>query len=408
MKVLIVSQASVQHNPGGAEVAAENLSRGLSEFGLDVHLAFAVPHQLAMGTVRLRDGAITKYAVPSVAQHPDFWNRDSKSVGQWRTLVEDLNPDIVHAHHFFGVGTNVLANMCRSKPTILTLHEYLAICHRDGQLVRRSGSLCRKPSEFDCLTCNNNSFVDGGLAFVRARTATFKKLLGLPKTLLAPSQFLKDQYAEWGIAKDRIQVIPNVLQKVGPEFRPTTLGVPKILYLSSISKIKGAEVVIEAACELFRRGVRRNSLEIEMWGTGVASYMKEIIERKTEDSGGIVKLMGRFERDDLDSVLSRASALICPSVWFENRPTVIDEAILRGIPIIVSNIGGMKELATSVAGITFRAGDAVDLADVMERFISNQPPRRTPTQDLSATVRRHIEVYERNLGLGVSNNLEMS
>lgn len=401
MRVLVVAQASVQQNPGGAEVAAENLARGLSDCGFEVHLAFAVPFHFAKSTVRLNDGSVVKYAVPSEAKYPDFWNNSSYSVGLWRSLVAHVNPDIIHAHHFFGVGTNVVAEMCRAKPTVLTIHEYLAICHRDGQLVRRSGSLCRQPSEMDCLVCNNNSLADQGLSLIRARNTSFKLLLGLPRVLLAPSQFLKDRFTDWGVTEDRIHVIPNVLRDVGPDFRPQNLGVPKLLYLSSITKLKGAEILMEAACELSRRGYGPDSLEIEIWGTGDSRYIKDMIEPLLAKCAGMVRVRGRFERDDLDTVLARASAVICPSIWYENRPTVLDEAILRGIPIVASNIGGMKELATTFAGMTFRAGDPDDLANAIERFLSNRPPRQKPKYDPSLVLLNHIEIYERILELGI-------
>jgi glycosyltransferase involved in cell wall biosynthesis len=55
---------------------------------------------------------------------------------------------------------------------------------------------------------------------------------------------------------------------------------------------------------------------------------------------------------------------VVPSVWWENSPIVIQEALFHGRPLIVSNIGGMAEkVADGVNGLHFRVGSPEDLAD---------------------------------------------
>jgi glycosyltransferase involved in cell wall biosynthesis len=47
--------------------------------------------------------------------------------------------------------------------------------------------------------------------------------------------------------------------------------------------------------------------------------------------------------DDIDSILSRTRVLLVPSLWAEARSRIILEAMLRGVPILASNIGGIPE-----------------------------------------------------------------
>lgn len=46
---------------------------------------------------------------------------------------------------------------------------------------------------------------------------------------------------------------------------------------------------------------------------------------------------------DIDIILSKTSVLLVPSIWLENFPMVVIEAMLRGIPVIASNVGGVPE-----------------------------------------------------------------
>jgi surfactin synthase thioesterase subunit/glycosyltransferase involved in cell wall biosynthesis len=47
--------------------------------------------------------------------------------------------------------------------------------------------------------------------------------------------------------------------------------------------------------------------------------------------------------DDLDQILSRTRVLLVPSLWAEARSRIIPEAMLRGVPVLASNVGGIPE-----------------------------------------------------------------
>lgn len=394
MKILVVAQGATHLSPGGAEVAAENLAVGLARIGLESHLAVAVPTSYSNSYNNLVENGVTKHFVPSNAIHPTFRNESSTSVLLWRKVVKGINPNVVHAHHFFKVGINVLSDICKFKPTVLTLHEYLAICHQDGQLLRRSGALCDEPSELECLNCNFNSLNDGGLSYIRARNESFRRFLRLPRFLVAPSKFLESKYLQWGIPQDQIHAIPNVILPPKDSFRPQLTGPTRFLYLSAITKRKGVEVLLNAAIELQKRGFSPYDLQIEIWGGGDHDYLQKVVLPVVDNSRGLVSIKRTFQRSELDYVLSRGSAVICPSIWFENRPTVLDEAIARGMPIIASNIGGMKEIASETTGMTFRFGDEFDLAESIERFVKTKPARQKIIQGFGTALTAHINLYK--------------
>ena len=45
----------------------------------------------------------------------------------------------------------------------------------------------------------------------------------------------------------------------------------------------------------------------------------------------------------IDDVLSRTSVLLMPSLWYEGFGLITMEAMLRGIPVIASDSGGLDE-----------------------------------------------------------------
>ncbi len=52
--------------------------------------------------------------------------------------------------------------------------------------------------------------------------------------------------------------------------------------------------------------------------------------------------------DDIDRLLSRTRVLLVPSLWAEARSRIIPEAMLRGVPVLAANVGGIPEAMLGV------------------------------------------------------------
>jgi glycosyltransferase involved in cell wall biosynthesis len=73
--------------------------------------------------------------------------------------------------------------------------------------------------------------------------------------------------------------------------------------------------------------------------------------------------------------------VVVPSIWWENSPVVIQEAMRAGTPLVVSDIGGMAEkVRPGVDGLHFTRGSVQDLARVMKVAAS------TPQDALALTL----------------------
>lgn len=70
------------------------------------------------------------------------------------------------------------------------------------------------------------------------------------------------------------------------------------------------------------------------WGTTTA-------DRRLLSPLANVRLSGTVA--NIDEVLARASVLLMPSIWYEGFGLIAMEAMLRGVPVIASDSGGLKE-----------------------------------------------------------------
>jgi len=52
--------------------------------------------------------------------------------------------------------------------------------------------------------------------------------------------------------------------------------------------------------------------------------------------------------DDIDAVLSQTRTLLMPSLWAEAKGRIILEALLRGVPVLASDVGGIREAMLGV------------------------------------------------------------
>ncbi|CAM3567419.1 glycosyltransferase [Paenibacillus lupini] len=79
-----------------------------------------------------------------------------------------------------------------------------------------------------------------------------------------------------------------------------------------------------------------------------------------------ISFRGTYAEADLPLIYQEADISVVPSIWFENYPLALYEALASHLPVIASNVGGMSEkIVDGLNGYTFRVGDARHLA---ERF----------------------------------------
>jgi glycosyltransferase involved in cell wall biosynthesis len=96
------------------------------------------------------------------------------------------------------------------------------------------------------------------------------------------------------------------------------------------SAIKGAAVFLELA----RRFPDMEFAAVPTWATTAAD--RAALERLPN-----VRVLEPDE--NIDAIFARTSVLVVPSLWGEAFGMVVVEAMLRGIPVLASHVGGLPE-----------------------------------------------------------------
>jgi len=130
-------------------------------------------------------------------QDYDYWWHKTGSpqvVEAFADFLQLIQPDVVHFHHFFTYGVDMLTLTRRVLPQariVFTFHEFMSICAADGQMVRRTDqSLCTHASQVRCHQC----FPDRSPEQFLTRRMWFQAHLNRVDVFTCPSQFMIAHY----------------------------------------------------------------------------------------------------------------------------------------------------------------------------------------------------------------------
>jgi len=423
MRVLQITHAFMPESMGGTEVQTYRVSRALQARGHEVAVLYRVA-DASRPENELLPGEYNGVPVYRLinnftwAHDADYHHYNPDSDAALSSLVDQFRPDIVHFQHLGGGLSTSWVSLLRhlGVPTILTLHDYWPICYRSN-LLTAGGHLCdgpdggircgrcwqadaRQPSvairerlrEVGLLEGMRRAprFVLNALAGTRnvvgpcsalsyhttrlmVRNAYFRNLLHQFPVILSPSDFLRRMYVSWGVAAERIQVVPNIIVAEHMDGIPWQLPLGdqlQVAYIGSLSQFKGTTVLVQALNALANEPI---GLSIYGPTTGSAAVERYVEDLRRMCRNPRVRFAGPFANEDIGSVLKGTDVVVLPSTCYENSPLTILEALYAGRPVVASNIGGMAELIRDgVNGLTFAVGDAADLADKL-RTLAREP-----------------------------------
>ncbi len=287
-------------------------------------------------------------------------------------FLRALRPDIVHFHSTQYLGYDAIRQVRNTLPAaaiVHTLHEFLPICHRNGQLLRTNDhERCLEASPRRCHECFPD--IAAREFFLRDRfiRAQFEQV----DLFLAPSRFLLERYVYWGLPREKIRLEPYGRPPLAGPPAPAR-GAPGLRarfgYFGQFSQFKGVHVLLQAMQQV--RRLSGDSAHLWLHGNNIDLQPPEfqiVLRRLIEETRPAVTLAGQFGRDELRRAMENIDWLVVPSLWWENLPLVIQEAFQCERPVICSDIGGMAEIVQhEVNGLQFRAGDAMSLAETMHR-----------------------------------------
>ena len=406
-RILVISHGHPDVSKGGAEMAAHHLFREFRKQGLDALFLGRTGDASHGGSAfSARNGDHDLLFHTSMGDFFSFRCQDTARVWRdFRGLLERFKPDVVHFHHYSHLGLEFIRearNTCPTSTIVLTLHEFLAICHHNGQMVKTgSKQLCHAANPSDCARC----FPEHSPADFFLRERFIKSIFDDVDLFIAPSEFLAGRYRDWGLPPEKIVVLENghlEVERPPPRALGQESGRGRFAFFGQVTPYKGLDILLQAFALLPED--LQESVHLDIHGANLESQAPEFRERLAslaDSTHEVATFHGPYEPVDLWKLMAATDWVIVPSIWWENSPMVIQEAFNHGRPVICSDIGGMAEKVTNgVDGVHFRARNAQSLCDTIARLVADSSVWDTLSAGITAApsvaqiAQSHLDLYE--------------
>lgn len=365
--VAVIAHGHPELHRGGAELAAHALFRGLRAIGRRAIFVAAVPEA---DMARL-DPRPDEFAIPRAGPFYDLFYHTAPddTAARLAAILRQEGVATAFFHHYLFLGLEAFAAAAATGArVVLTLHEYMAICHNEGQMVTRPHkALCRAAGPAACHAC----FPDFAPREFAIRRAHVLEAFAPVHRFVAPSRFLRDRHVAWGLPAGRIAVIENGLVETpepeapGPAAAPRAGGPVEIGYFGQITPFKGVNLLLDAAAMLDRTG--SGGVRLRVHGTFGAIDAAFRARFEAAVAAGLIDYAGPYANADVAGLMRRCDYVVVPSLWWENSPLVVQEAYAAGRPVIAADLGGLAEkVIDRQTGLLFRAGSVAALLAAFE------------------------------------------
>ncbi|MGB9130176.1 MAG: glycosyltransferase family 4 protein [Thiobacillus sp.] len=262
-----------------------------------------------------------------------------------------FQPDVIHAHNTFPLISPSLywAATQAGVPVVQTLHNFRLMCL--NALFLREGKVCedcmgRVPWRGVVRACYRGSHAASaalaGMLTLHRGLGTYRNKVA---RYIALNEFCRGKFIEGGLPAERVVVKPNFVDFDMPE----PVARAGLLFVGRLSVEKGVATLAQAMTLL-------PDAKLRVAGDGPEAGLLDGV-------AGVTRL-GSQPGETVRREMSRAAALVVPSICYENFPRTIAEAFASGLPVIASRIGALADIVRDgETGLLFEPGNPRDLAD---------------------------------------------
>jgi glycosyltransferase involved in cell wall biosynthesis len=278
-------------------------------------------------------------------------------------VIADFRPDVVHVNNLYPLFSPSVLRACHLAgiPVVMTVHNYGLTCPTMYHLHRGAPcESCLGGREYWCVVKNcRNSHTESVAYALRAFVARKLRLfMDLVTLFIVPTEFTKRLLVRAGFSPDRFVVLRYGVvtdQEPVDAASGTFVG-----YAGRMSPEKGVDILLRAASQL---------PDVEFRLAGAGPNLESFVKMAPPN----VLFVGLLNEKELRHFYRGARFLVVPSRWYEMCPLVISEAAGHGLPVIVSDLGGLGEIVEDgVTGLTFSPGSEVDLTSKV-RYLWETP-----------------------------------
>lgn len=418
MRISLAVHAFPPRSTAGVEVYTLRLANALRTLGHEV-LVLCAGHDLGVTpfAVRRREHAGVPVIEINNVHHRGTlratWDAaEIDSVAH--TLFEEWRPDVVHLQHLLNLSSGLIAEARRiGARTVLTLHDYWLSCPRDGLRMRADLSLCATMDHAVCARCLRDSpylvprvqrslgdglravglgaalhrlhdaaprLTESALAVLRRATPSgddlaaamderrdgLRAALAGVDLLVAPTSFARERAIEAEMRAERITVASLGVATHPP--RPRRPGPrQRFGYVGTLAPHKGVHVLVDAF-----RTLRSDDATLDLYGSPSVfpTYSRDLERRAASDRR--IRFRGGFPEGEQERVLAGLDVVVLPSLWWENSPVTVLEAVAAGLAVVASRTGGVLEVLPEGAGVMVEPGDAPGLARALDGLATGE------------------------------------
>lgn len=288
----------------------------------------------------------------------------------FRELCEIVKPEVVHGHNIAGLSLGVI-DIAREygAKTVFTLHDNWGFCYKNTTL-DNEGNLC--PNAVDCENCKEVFDLDEYTVPMGSRKSYYRRQMEKADAFVSPSRYLADAYLRAGFDPRKMHVMWNGIDaEKYAGIRTEPAEQIRLTYAGIFKPHKGVEYLIRAVAALEEEPV---VLNLVGQGDGEPAYHELVEELDVKDR---IVFRGYVDNTEMAEIYRHTDIFCLPSIWPENQPVTITEAMACGIPVIASDIGGVPELVEDgVTGYLVKPKDVEDLAEKIRMLVSDRKKMR--------------------------------
>ncbi len=372
-RILHVLFASLPHRQSGYTVRSHWVAKAQRDAGLDPRLATRAgfPRNAGVAGARREE---TFDGIPYYRLAPDFRARGlrdtvvAESARAAAPLVERLRPAALHAASDHVQAQIALAvGRAIGVPVVYEVRGFWEETwashpwHDQDEALTADHYLMTRATETRCMLASD--------------------------AVVTLSETMRGQIVERGCLPENVVVIPNAVDV--DWFRPiprsddlaSSLGIEpgdEVLgYLSTFNRYEGIQYLLDAAATLREKGRRVRVLLVGEGDDGES--IAATAHRLGLDDGTLI-MPGRVAHDDVLRYYSLIDVFVVPRTAARVSQLVTPlkpyEAMAMELPVVVSDLPALREIVSpGETGLTFRAEDAADLAEVLTGLLDDRELR---------------------------------
>ena len=238
---------------------------------------------------------------------------------------------------------------------------------------------------------------------VTTRLDLIREACGGVDIFIAPSQFMADRMAEFGLDPARVVHSRNGtgLPDSRHQVRPPSDRV-RFAFVGVLSPRKGVHLLVDAFRRVRAAGAPlQAALSIHGNPAAFPEYSADL-RRRAEGLG--ICFAGEFDHEAAAAIYSHVDVVVLPSIWWENAPMTAFEAWAGGAVVVAADTGGLSEIVEhGVNGLLVAPNDVEALADAMTRLVTEPEllerlrsaavPVKSASQDAADMEQRYASLF---------------